>query len=346
MTKNKGNKTVIVEKIVTSPNTANKKKKKNKNKNKQQRMGMSVGYDSLHEKVCSQLDAFCPAAAGAKVYDTNSSRSATYQVRQTVPLVLDANGAAMYYFSSNPNYLYNTANSIVAGNVSTWVGGTANAFNIALGNVIGKWRVVSFGVHVMTTQSYNTAQGLYIVSDVTENSGASTGQSVGSFTNGQAANAVPVPGAEFFWTGRPTGMTATEYVEGYNTAVYNNYTQCLIGITGGTASAGTVVGLADICINYEWIPSNVAGGVVYNQITTPAAPSIPVVMDARANAASQVPTVVTSRGFSEYAKEILSKAETGLEIGMRTGRLLSNAIPMFRGYRMLGSAVQSMIMNR
>jgi hypothetical protein len=323
------------------------KRKRTKRRGNFRKMGsMPQSSNSLNEKVCSQLDAFCPAACGAKVYDTNSSRSLTFQARQTVSIQLDTNGYACYYFTSNPNYISNKA-TITSNLVASWAGGQGTQFASTLTTTIGKWRVVSWGIHVMSVQSYNNAQGMYIISDVTENAGASTGQDPNSFTNGQGTTVVPVPGAEFFWTGKPLGMPATEYVEAYNTAVYNNYTQCLLTVVGGSTGATPNVALADVCINYEWIPSNVSGGTTYNQLTSAAAPNIPAVMDSRANAAATLPIVVPSKGIIEYGNEVMNKVEGAINLGMRVGGAVATALPMFRGYKMLGSAIRSMaIMNK
>lgn len=240
---------------------------------------------NLVERVCSNYDPFCQMAMGAKMFDENTVPSLTYQNRMVVGVNTDANGVALVWVNPSVTQYVNTA-TIVAGAVNAWTTSDTNFAATVGTSGIHKWRVVSSGVRFFTTQAWTTASGYINVTEATDTfNSAVVGQTASSVRLGPRMKSLPLRDAKFTMVHRSKGMQAR---------TYRDYTDLDSGYSGtilyfnGTAS--TLVGYFEVITNFEWLPD---AGTQYQYYTTPAAPSVPLIMDSVAKMASQTDNIKT-----------------------------------------------------
>jgi hypothetical protein len=295
----------------------------------QANLGYSVRKPA--EAVCSIFNPFCPEANGAKLFDDNSSRSCVFQARTAIAVTVDTNGASAFYFTHNPNQMVVSASTITSSAVVAWGATNPNAFYSTVGNAnIGSYRVVSWGVHYKTTLPWTTATGLMVVSEQNANTTATTGQNVGSMQSGMDVSTLAVRDAEFWYSGKPLGNAACDYIVGAGNNSYINYTTLLVTVVGGPVGSTQTIGYADVIVNYEWTPpSNGA----YDYFSSPAAPSVPEIMGARADLAKSIPLVIRAKDAVDYGHTVMG---TLMDIGSTLGSMASMVSPAMRGMGMMG----------
>lgn len=270
----------------------------------------------LIHAVCSNTDPFCEHALNAKVYDTNSNRSLTFQSRDLITVTTSASGEAFIILTQNPFKAYAPAATFAAGAVATWPGAyTVNSFYNQYNSTGGSWRVVSWGYKYYTTQAWTSAIGSVIITEIGGlDPSLITGQVVASLVNGSKAKVSALRDAVMTFIGRPSGEASNMYVTGFGTSDFNDWTLSYLAITGATAS--TVVGSIELVVNYEWLPRSASG---LGPIATAAAPNIPVVNQLRANAYSVMDTIQTVKDVGETSYSVLKTikdvAETAVAIG-------------------------------
>lgn len=230
------------------------------------------------EMVCSNLDPFCPAAQGAKLYDQNGSPSLPYTNRTILSVNTNAQGYAMIWVTGSPRDALNVATVDASGFVTAWTSNPASPFyNLTtLTPQAQNWRVVSMGAKFITTQAWTDAIGLILQTDTNQNYDSTlVGQSCGDANMGRC-KLFPTRDAKISWLSVPRGTESTEYVDSYTADLARN--QGIFSFAGCKASS--TIGYLELVIHYEFLPT--AGGGLY-PFATPAAPHVPAVMSARAN---------------------------------------------------------------
>lgn len=272
-------------------------------KQKRAQPNMSV-RSVIAEKVCSVYDPFCPAAKGAKIPDQNSSTSFPYQTRVGFPIIVDANGAGMYWINWDPATLFNSA-TVVLGVTTAWFSNTAGTFYTMVGTSVAQWRVVSAGFKFKTTQPWTTATGSLIVSDVSQVfNAADVGQQLGSLQMGRA-EMYPVRNADVTFTGGVRGSENNNY-----NANFGNDPAMNGGILSFFGCAPSVtVGYVEIIVNWEALP--VADGG-FQSFATPAAKHEPTVMDARARLPSITNTITSATNMAHDATHTINGASKAI----------------------------------
>jgi hypothetical protein len=296
--------------------------------------------NNMSEMTCSNLDPFCPAAIGAKLYDENTAKSLTYQSRDVQTFSSNGQGQSMVYFTCAPVRASSSA-TIVANVTTAWGAWTTNTFFGGISSACGKWRVVSWGIHIISIAPYNTASGSYVISEVTEDMTANVGQNVAATNYGGDSVIAMIPGNEFYLVGKPLGSNATTYTQGVGTNVLNAYTGFVIVVNGMPINTPTYT--AELIVNYEWIPTAVSSG--YNNIATRSAPSVPAVMDARSNAAGLLPLALPARSPVAVSHTIMDTVDKVLNVGTKVLGMASMFYPPLRPAAMIGAGVRSMLRN-
>jgi len=284
----------------------------------------------LAHLVCATSNPFCAAAKGAKLTDSDTSPSITYRVSQLVPITTDANGYQAMMIGASPASAYFLATTITAGTVAVWGSGNNNSFYSQLSNNIVKWRVVSAGVRIRTTQAWTAATGYYTLSEV---SNLSTTQlpDCGATTYGLRAEMIPLRDANVAAIMRPQGKVAEDY-QSISTTAYT-HTAFLLTTSGATAS--TTVGQIELIVNYEYVPTEVSG---FQQFTSPAGRNIPSVSTARANVMSSHQLVIEGAGSPADDRSWMAKAADALN-GVATA-----AVPALNAYNSMSPETKTMVL--
>lgn len=239
------------------------------------------GSHALAKAVCSNLNAFCPEAKGAKVFDSNSEPSQTFQSRTMLNVTTNASGQAAYYFSSSPAYAW-AVGTLSGNSVASWTNYN-NTFYTSRVDDVSLYRVVSWGVRFKATEPSMTAKGIMLaVGCGTRNEALNVSQSVNSLNQGYSADFTPVRDASIEIMGKPYGDQANFYIEigsdmpGWSTSMFL-FSGC---------SESTNIGTFEYIVNYEFSSVATTG---LNQNATHAAPSVPDVLTVRGNTAASRP---------------------------------------------------------
>lgn len=222
------------------------------------------------ERICSNFDPFCQAAMGAKLFDENTIPSMTYTSRQIFPITLDANGVALVWFNNSYRNYFMTA-TIVAGTVTGWTATDSDAYS-SLTTAMSRWRVVSTGLKYFTTQAWTSASGYINISEITEPYNSANLPVANSLRLGPRVTSVPLRDAKFVMIGRGKGMQTRTYKVPDD--IESGYSGTMLYFNG---AANTLVGYVEAITNFEWIPDAYTS---YQLYTTPAAPHVPMIMDA------------------------------------------------------------------
>lgn len=233
------------------------KKKGNKSSKqsgvKKSNQAMSIKH---HVKsACSILDPFCIHAKNAHNPDGKGSNSVTFQVRGSVPIVLDATGACLYLFCAGLGR-YGYANSVIAAGNCT----VASAWSVLPGSAFVNTnalevRIVSFGVSFKSILSATNCSGL-VHTFVTNN--AFAGQVIPQMSNNNLEDTqTPLTsGFQTSFIAKPVGTGSDvfrSYLDATTTMSSFDWTSLGLEIIGGPAVASTVAGYAEIVMNVEFI---------------------------------------------------------------------------------------------
>jgi hypothetical protein len=323
-------------------NKQKKGKKANKQTKKQSRPPRGTTKNSIVQKMgshgptmnavhtaCGMLDPFCSHAHGMKIHDENSARSSTYRSLNVYVMTSNSTGSAMNTYSMNPSQCGYTGT--VTGLITTaWTGLGNNSFYTMMNTQVSGWRCVSFGVRVFCQMSAFNAAGTVTVTEIHGiNPSTSSTWSCAGTTLGQNVKVFPLAGANIHWIGRSTGINGNMYQTDVNNQDYDAFTQLIIGISGAPASVP--VATVEVITNYEFI------GVPNTAIAaaaTAAAPSVPAIMTARANAAGMLDTLQNVQSTAAYSADILQKiTQTGIAVNSAA----SQVAPAFRTAKTLGA---------
>jgi len=315
----------------------NKKPRQPRGTNRQTitpRMNHAANMSAVHT-VCGMLDPFCAHSHGMKIHDENQTRSSTYKSVYVDTISTNGTGVAMSWYNSNPSALGYSAN--ITGAVATsWTTRGANGFSGMIGNGMSGWRVVSFGVRLFTAMPAMTAQGLITVSEVHGmNISTTTNLIVGSTVIGQNTKVFPLANSNIHWTGRSAGINGNMYEADLGTLDYDNFTSLVISVTGGVF--GQAVLSVEIITNYEFIPTPFTA---FAGVATPAAPYVPALMTARANAGSMMDTIQNVQSTAAYSAEILKSVTA---TGVAVNNAASQLAPAMRTARTMASIAGLML---
>jgi len=310
----------------------NKQRKQPKQKKKRGQQRQSVGNMKFDEKlakaVCSNLNAFCPEANGAKLYDDNSQPSNTFQARGIFTMSTDTNGVGAFCITSQPQYCFSSA-TVVANVTTAWAAQTPNAFYNTFSSVADTYRVVSWGFRLKTSMPWTTAQGNMIVAQSNATNPINTvGQNVTSLSQGVASDYTTVRDASVEVMGKPLGMSSTSYSGFTSMPAWSTY---YIYINGAPTGATTVIGTLELVVNYEWVAVSTSG---FNQMSSPAAPSVPEVMTTRGNVAATRPLMDKFVDTMTSDMTWMDAVARNLGRAYNVGSVLSNFIPQARGPKM------------
>lgn len=251
MGKNKGNKTVIVEKVVASTQAAKKnKRKRNKKKNKNRGMGMSDTHAAIHD-VCAISNPFCSSAAGEKLPDMDTTKSLTFCSRNLITVTTDSSGRAAVACSMNPTNAYSIAATFTGAttSVASWGSWQYNRFYAMANASWGRWRVVSAGSRFVCTAAWTAATGTMTINE-TNWFTTSILVDIAGVDLGIRGNAHAIRDANYASIMRPMGTNSYDYQDGTSTAT--THTSMIYGFNGAPAS--TTLGYIELVVNYEWVP--------------------------------------------------------------------------------------------
>jgi len=236
---------------------------------------VSIRRSPLIEGICSRVDPFCRASIGIKQNDESSAYSTPYRAVGWYSVSSDTNGNGAFWFNASPNFGVASVSSINNGTgVITW--NAAGAYPFYSNNISGKfteYRVVSFGLKIMTTQAWTAAQGVLNLNIMVADPTGGTACSVNSLTNGYDGQTYPLRDANLYFLSKPTDMTWREYIpvadEGVVTGELVPWTSLLIAFSGATASTTPIT--VEYVINYELqaAPASLGTNFAVSDMTTP-----------------------------------------------------------------------------
>jgi len=321
---------------MTKRNKKNNKSKKGKTKG-QPKVRVSLPMLSHNSKImdhahklCAISNPFCPAAKGAKLFDSDTTPSITYRVSQLIPITTDSNGYQAIMVSSTPHLAYYKATTITAGTVAVWDAGNDNSFYSQLSNNVGYWRPVSAGVRIKTTQAWTSATGFFAITEINNQSTAQL-PDCGALTYGLRAEMQPVRDCDVSMIFRPLGRAPETYQSMSSGGLVT--TGLLLTTSGATAS--TTIGEVELVVNYEYLPTPVSG---FQQFTSQAGHNIPNVMNARANVLAEMPQIIKGAGSPADDRNWMAKAADALN------SIAGVAVPAMGAYNSMTPETKSLVL--
>jgi len=255
-------------------------------------------------RVCGRCDPFCQHAIGAKVHDTNTRATITYQVKKFTSLTCDTNGSFALWMSGHPANIYRLG-TVVGDSVTTWASPTTIEDYSAMSSLYESFRIVSYGVRVYCSANPTESKGTlaFLTCDETP--------STPNLTSEQYVEVLrsPLASADYTWIAKPTGPESNEWVP-FTDTTGQNHTTLLLGGLGLTASKAFAA--IEITVNYELIPFQ---GSSVARLATPAEKAIPLVETVAANtlasqpSASAIPQEQRSSNFWDFASTALKGLE-------------------------------------
>lgn len=284
---------------------ANKRKNKNKNnkkKGKRVNNNTAIGpkskieapknqirirhiKESLVEKVCGQIDPFCPAALGSKINDQLSTFSTTACVRYHLSLTSNASGNAAIYLQSSLYAGNFVAPTLSGTEVTAWNAGTAVPQYSSWSGSLQRWRTVSFGFRIFTTANAMTANGQIYIHTIPNLDASSSPPNITytNLTSTPDAITMSARNLDHVWIARHTLPFTGPNT--YNLAYDPFTTPVVIGYTG---VASTTIASIEVIHHLEWWPTLASTAVLTMDRT---APDSNVVQEAVSNTVSGLKSV-------------------------------------------------------
>lgn len=194
--------------------------------------------------ICGQIDPFCPAACGARRFDSSTTVSVPLSFRNflNVSQYASANGhGAVQLKASLAEFL----RAGTAGTVSTF--GSWNPINGYSATAFTGYRVVSMGAHIFTTSAPTTSDG---VVGGFEHLGAPPNAIDLNTSNVASVHRETRYNAEFTWIARPEGSEAHMYKD-ITASDPQGWTSCTIFGDGLTAVNSEPFLGVEVVINCE-----------------------------------------------------------------------------------------------
>lgn len=264
---------------------------------------------ALVQQICSQYDAFCPSARGAKIPDNSSMSTLAFQYRTRYSMpAADATGRAGLLVVLQNNFKPFSPMSAFASNVGTI--GVAAASTTLTG--VKDYRIVSAGLRIRNIYPpLNTSGMVHIRIPQLGKDGfdaATTTFNITDYAVSQAYDTALRDVHELVIAIPRNGLPPVDY---YSTDDDNTnptitsphgYQPVSIGVTG--APNGAVMLDVEIIVNYEYIFES---GDAQNAIATASPPSNPIVDHAVAAVTSSA-TNIFAGGVSALASYAERKA--------------------------------------
>lgn len=253
----------------------------------------SLGYaysQSDIDHVCALSDPFCPEARGAKIPDSDSSKSFAVQLRDVAGLVPDANGRAAMYIGPGLNSKIRSHATMNATQVSTWTGASSIADYTALSTAGEAYRIVSWGVRIYSQLAPTDQSGQFRVITTPEEPITPFLYNTSFF---EEIKVYPTTEDSVHWTSKPIGTAHKEYIPMADAASWDWVVIIADGLPVTTASAFTV----EIVFNLEVQPNF---GSITGALSTPASPHKPHVLSAAGEVLSKHGGAMIRRGASNF----------------------------------------------
>jgi len=187
------------------------------------------------------VNPFCAEAKGARLPDDDSSNSVGFQIREVITAATNAQGMANKVIKPNPTFSFGSYPGGVGdtgfdfSNGGAFSGYTAVADATSLQSNFSAYRLVSWGVKIMSTGPALTKSGVIRVitsseknfeDGVTKNYNGSLFESVVDF---------PADTEPIYWIAKPIGVAAREYVGAPGSTASCSFNSVII-LMNGTAS--------------------------------------------------------------------------------------------------------------
>jgi len=168
-----------------------------------------VRGDVVH--TCSITDPWCPHATGAKLPDSDSSRSVPITLKFMLPASTDANGAFAKTISPSLAAHFTGSTTITGGAVTVWGAATSVSDYAAIAAEFASYRIVSMGVRVYSVLA-PTAQSGFI--RFITNPHPVTGAAY-TYTGGlhESLSQYATAGCDAHWVAKPVGADYLTYVD-------------------------------------------------------------------------------------------------------------------------------------
>lgn len=259
---------------------------------------------SLVSDVCSLTDPFCPHAAGARLPDTNSTKTIGLAIRHKQIVSVDANGKAALLVRASLTNCFTAHTTITGTAVTTWATATGVTDETAYTDNLHDYRVVSFGVRCFPVQAPTAQQGAVRMITVSDNAPANGYDAGGNLH--EAVNDFPLAAPELLWASKPHGNRAAEFNTTSSSATA--WDSLVIFVDGATQSAGTDVLAVELYLNIEATPNL---GVIGAGLTTPSPASKPALLHARDKVMQDTGGAWMSSVW-DFGKRVMSSAATSL----------------------------------
>jgi hypothetical protein len=284
---------------------------------KRKNVGASrITKTKLAEAVCSQTDAFCPHAKDAKIYDIDSSRTLTAQLRTTIPIVNNGSGKSTTQISGSLAESYRVASAWTGSLPTSWGSNTPVTDFTSIDALASRFRIVSWGVRIQSNCNTNAATGLAYVqvcsakSDIDYKSIMVT-----------EALVTPILGCDVTILCTPMSSTYTSFVPMSQAASAAGiiYPTIVVSTAGENSVSALVI---EVVYNIEYIPL-----VALANMATPANPYNPTVT-AMTSYLQGVTPAIYDMGMNMVTRQVKNLATSAATsyLGPAAGMMFATAL--------------------
>lgn len=245
-----------------------------------------ISSKAIHSQVLALSNPWSKAARGAKVPDSDSSKSVACTLSWPTTVGTDANGKAAFYLRPNINAYYKNATAITGQTCTTFAAGVAIPDYAAVSAGFDSYRIVSWGVRVYSTLAPTNQAGSYKIITLPEDP-ANGFSWAGSLFEETASFSLATQ--DIHWISRPIGIKHREYVGMTSDAPWD---RMFVAVEGAAASVGAVT--FEVVLNLE---AQINIGSIVSTMATEAAPENHHVTRAAAKTLAKHGGVHTSPSF-------------------------------------------------
>lgn len=325
MARNKTKKITTI--VVRRPRKRNNRRRRNRRSNK--------GSSGLMPAICSQIDPFCNASQGTKIYDDNSAPTIPFCVRSVINVVSDANGLLGLAISPRLNGGYATATITDPGTgyqTTSW-----NQFNYPnytdFTTMFSEYRVVNFGVKLVNTTNLLSAAGSVLMGAVPAYTPGVIPFASSSWSREIVLSPLTTLNETFI--GKPLDVTYKNFVP-INTADSSlvPWTTLVVLAQGLPASTGTMT--LELVINVEFKPY--ATGFMSLMATAPA-PNVVAIGEAASAVRDNIPSISNTNTYSSSIEQKAMAFASGTAAAVNIGNNVATGFNnLLRIKNLLGSA--------
>lgn len=211
--------------------------------------GASSSITNDLTKLCGITNPFCPAAFGAKLPDSASSRSYPITMRETFSFSSDASGYCNFYL--RPEVLVPILDTGAQTSTTVTLGtNLLFADNAVYEPIIDKYRIVSTGCRIYSTLAPSNQSGMIRISS-SNDSGATA--VVIPYTSGlfEQTQTFATSETDIVWIGKPTSPEANDY-HSFNER--SLWTSALVTCTGLPPSVTDCI-VCELILHVECLPA-------------------------------------------------------------------------------------------